>query len=108
MGFWREHLKVKSRDKRTDLLHNTSLALGKGDVSTRLVADELDLNLATLAAALLIIVVLVVGGGLSLTLHAAGFLGCAAIADGVRVVKLGRRGLVVLIGDVGHGVTGLD
>jgi hypothetical protein len=32
------------------LLHNTGLALGKGDVATRLVGDELDLNLATLAA----------------------------------------------------------
>lgn len=42
------------------LLHNSSLTLGKRDVATRLVADELDLNLATLTAALLVIVVVVV------------------------------------------------
>lgn len=42
------------------LLHNSSLALGKCDMSARLVADELDLNLATLATALLVIIVVVV------------------------------------------------
>ena len=89
MGFWWEHLKVKSRDKRTDLLHNTSLALGKGDVSTRLVADELDLNLATLATALLVIVVLIVSSSLALALHAVE----------------AHRGRIALVSDVGRGST---
>lgn len=42
------------------LLHNSSFTLGKRDVATRLVADKLDLNLATLTAALLVVVVVVV------------------------------------------------
>ena len=46
---------------RAYLLHDTSLALGKGNVSTRLVGDELDLNLAALAAALLIVIIVVHG-----------------------------------------------
>jgi hypothetical protein len=46
--------------KLISLLHDSSLALGKCDVSARLVADELDLNLATLATALLVIIVVVV------------------------------------------------
>lgn len=84
----------------TDLLHDTGLSLGKGDVATRLVADELDLNLATLAVTLLVIVVVVVSGRSALPLDAATLgWGSAAIAS--VVVDLGGRGLVVL-GDVGH------
>ena len=44
------------------LLHDTSLALGEGDVTTRLVLDELDLDLAPLATGLVVVVVIVVGG----------------------------------------------
>lgn len=82
------------------LLHDTRLALGKGDVAARLVADELDLNLATLAAALLVIVVVVVGSW-ARSLDAAALVR-VAIADRVRVVELRGRRLVVLVGDVGH------
>lgn len=89
----------------TNLLHDTSLSLGKGDVATRLVADELDLNLATLAIALLIIIVVVVGGRGTLALHTTRFGRGAAIANGLGIVKLGGRGLVVLVGDVCHGVS---
>ena len=82
------------------LLHDAGLALGEGDVATRLVADELDLNLAPLATTLLVVIIVVVGRTRARTLDAAA-LSCA-IADGMRIVELGRGGLVVLIGDVGH------
>lgn len=68
-------------------------------MATRLVADELDLDLATLAAALLIIIVIVVDCA------GACALGAAALSDGV-AVGLGlvevRRSLVVLIRDLSH------
>ena len=87
----------------TNLLHDAGLALGESDVAARLVADELDLDLAALAAALLVVVIVVVGRGSAGALNAAGLANIAvAIADGMRVVELGGRGLVVLIGDVGH------
>ena len=70
-------------------------------MSARLVADELYLNLATFAAALVLVVVVVVGGAGALALDAARFYG-GAIAGGVRLVQLGWRRLVVLVGDVGH------
>lgn len=71
----------------THLLHDAGLALGKGNVSTRLVLDELDLNLATLTAGLVVVVVVIVGGGgLALALDAAGL--------GVAVVEL----LFVVVG----------
>lgn len=54
----------------TYLLHDTGFALGEGDVPTRLVLDELDLNLPALAAGLVIVVVVVVGSR-SRTLSAA-------------------------------------
>ncbi len=48
-----------------------------------------------------VIVVIIIGGAGARTLDAAG-LACGAIADRMRVFKLGRRRLVVLISDVGH------
>jgi hypothetical protein len=88
---------------QTNLLHNTGLALGEGDVATRLVGDELDLDLATLSATFLIIVVVVVGGDAgSRALRAAGVARRVAIADSVGVVKVVGRSLIVLVGDVGH------
>jgi hypothetical protein len=82
------------------LLHDSGFALGKGNVSTRLIADELDLNLASLAAALLVIVIVVVGTR-TLALDAAG-LGGDGISIAVRLVQVGGRCLIVLVGDVGH------
>jgi len=87
----------------TNLLHDTSFALGEGDVATRLVADELDLNLATLAAALFVVVVIVVGRARARALDATALCGgIVAIADRMRLVEFGGRRLVVLVGDVGH------
>lgn len=70
-------------------------------MTARLVADELDLDLTTLAAALLVVVVVVVGAGRGpLALNAATLLG-ARIAI-LRLLEVGWRRLVVLIRDVGH------
>lgn len=44
----------------TYLLHDTSFALRECDVTTRLVLDELDLDLTTLSSWLVIVVVVVV------------------------------------------------
>lgn len=60
----------------TYLLHDSGFALGKGDVTTRLVRDELDLNLSSLASWLVIIVVVVICSGRSLALDAAGLSAC--------------------------------
>jgi hypothetical protein len=84
----------------TYLLHDTSLALREGDVPTRLILDELDLDLSTLAARLVIVVVLVVGS-CTRTLDAAVLHAHGAIAV---VVDGGRRVLVVLGDFAGHGV----
>ena len=70
---------MRAQRAPTYLLHDTSLALGEGDVPTRLVLDELDLNLSSLAAGLVIIVVVVVGSG-ARTLDAAVLHAHGAIA----------------------------
>jgi hypothetical protein len=78
-------------------------------VATRLVTDELDLDLSTLAAGLLVIVIVILGSCSARALSATSQLrdvgrGGSAIADGVGVVEVGGGGLVVLVGDVCHGV----
>lgn len=88
--------------KTTNLLHDAGLALGEGDVAARLVANELDLDLAALAAALVVVVIVVVGSAGAGALDAATLDGSIAIADGMRVVKVVGRGVVVLVSDVGH------
>ena len=66
----------------TNLLHDTGLALGKSDVPTRFVADELNLNLAALTAALLVVVVVIVGRARARALDSAILANdCIAIAD---------------------------
>lgn len=81
------------------LLHDTGLALGEGDVTARLVLDELDLNLATLAAALLVVIVVVVGSitGAS-ALGATGLYGAIAVLELVVVVIIGGG----IVNDVGR------
>ena len=88
----------------TNLLHDTSLSLGEGDVTTRLVLDELNLDLSTLTAALLIIVVVVV----STSHRGSGSLGASrvgAVASEVitwrRVVKTGVGVELVSHGEFG-------
>ena len=87
----------------TYLLHDTRLALGEGDVATRLVLDELDLNLAALTARLVIIVVVVVGGGSSagaLALDTA-VLGGAIVVEVLMLILSGGGIVVAQFG--GHG-----
>ncbi len=71
-------------------------------MAARLVADELDLDLAALAAALLVVVIVVVSRARAGALDAAGLGGGVAVADRVGVVEVVRRGVVVLVSDVGH------
>lgn len=72
-------------------------------MATRLVGDELDLNLATLATWLVVVVLIIVGGRWALALDSTVLVGCSiSVADGVRIVKYRWAGLLVLIGDVGH------
>jgi len=71
-------------------------------VTTRLVLDEFDLDLAALAAALVVIVVVVVGIALALALDAAGRVGgegTVAVADGLVVVR--GRDVGFLVDDFG-------
>jgi hypothetical protein len=70
-------------------------------VSTRLISDELDLNLSTLAAGLIIVIIVVVCGGWSLALDATVIADRIAVSDGM-LIEGGGRTLVVLVGDVGH------
>lgn len=81
------------------LLHDAGLALGEGDVPTRLVLDELDLDLAALTAALLVVIVIVVGGGAG-----ALALGATALDDTavLEVVVLLVRRVWVLVDDLGR------
>jgi hypothetical protein len=73
-------------------------------VTTRLIRDELDLNLAALTAWLIIIIVVVVGGGRTLTLDTASIAASdvVAIAHGMAVVERRWRALLVVVCDVGH------
>jgi hypothetical protein len=88
-------------DAPTNLLHDAGFPLGESDVPTRLVANKLYLDLASLATALIIVViVIVVGSALALSLDTATLGGSTAIA--VRVVEVAGRLLVVLVRDVGH------
>ena len=83
----------------TDLLHDAGFSLGESDVPTRLVLNELDLNLSSLATALVIIIVVIVSGRRN-----SGTLGASrldAVAGEVvawgRLIKTGGR-----IGDISH------
>jgi hypothetical protein len=86
----------------TYLLHDASFALGKSNVATRLIADKLNLNLATFAPALLVVVIIVIGNAIARTLNAT-VLGRGRVAIAcVAIVQLLGSVLVVLVGDVGH------
>ena len=83
----------------TYLLHDTSFALGEGDVPARLILNELDLNLPALASWLVVIIVVVVCSG-TRALGASIRIGSAegAIVAGA-VVMNGRRRVLVVVGD---------
>ena len=85
-------------DDATNLLHDTRLALRECDMATRLIGDELDLDLSALTSGLVIIIVIVVSSGGTLAFDAATVR--VAISNGV--VVEGRGGTFVGIGDIGH------
>jgi hypothetical protein len=58
-----------------NLLHNSCLALRESDMPTRLVRDEFDFNLSSLATRLIIVVVIVIGSRRALALDAATVIG---------------------------------
>ena len=82
---------------RPDLLHDASLALGEGDVTARLVLNEFDIYLSSLATGFVIVVVIVIGSGAAAgTFDATSF----AISIAGRVGEVGR--VVIGVGDVAH------
>lgn len=84
--------------RHSHLLHDTRLPLREGDVSTRLVLNELDLDLTALTARLVVVVIIVVGGiGGTLALDAARLVAVLellllVVAGGVLVDEFCRHG----------------
>ena len=95
---------------RAYLLHDASLSLREGDVATRLVLDELDINLSSFATGLVIVIVIIVAGGGAdpRALDAAILGGLAAIAGVEGIVDSRGRLRVVGFGDFAHDVDGFD
>ena len=77
------------------LFHDPSLALREGNVPTRLVLDELDVNLSPLAPRLIIVVVVVIG----CRTHARAFDATSISAIAGHVVVAGRS---IGVSNVGH------
>lgn len=92
---------VKALELGTHLFHDAGLALGKGDVATRLVLDELDFNLSALAAGLVVVVVIVVGSGARALGAAVGILLLERAVAVVDIVLSRGRLLLLLVGDFG-------
>jgi len=90
-----------SDSRVTNLLHDAGLALGKCDVATRLVCDELDLDFAALAATGLIIIIAIISSRLALSFGATDVSKASTISN---AIVMDRRKLGVNVGDVGgHG-----
>ena len=83
----------------TNLLHDAGLALGEGNVSTRLVLDELDLDLASLATWLVIVIIVVVCGAGTRALDASALEGAIAILE---IIGSGGRVGLVIGSDLSH------
>lgn len=85
------------------LLHDARFALGEGNVPTRFVLDEFDVNLPSLPTGLVVVIVVIVGGGTDArSFDAAVFppLCAVTVAGRNRVVVDGWR--LGRIGKVGH------
>lgn len=76
-------------------------------MTTRLITNKLDLNLATLTATLLVIIVIIVGDTSTRPLDATALVRSGIAIANVRIVQLVGRGLVVLVCDVGHFLCGI-
>ena len=88
------------RNPHTYLLHDASFALGEGDVPTRLVLNEFDINLPTFTAGLIVIIVVIIGGSTDARTLDSTVVG---VAIGVAWVVGGRGVGCVGVRDVGHG-----
>lgn len=72
---------------KAHLLHDAGFTLGEGDVTTRLILNELDIDLPPLTARLVIIVVVVIrSGAYPRALHAAS-VGTVAITGRVSEIR---------------------
>ena len=97
---------LKMEGRRSYLLHDPGFPLGEGNVASRFVLNELDLDLPPLPTGFIVIVVVVIGRG-------AGPWAFGATIDIqgsiIAVTRYGcwvlcrRRGLLVVIGDLSHG-----
>lgn len=95
-------------DSQAYLLHDAGFTLGESNVATRLILDELDLDLSTFASGLVVIIIVVVdvlvrSGALDATVGITGSERAVAIA-GTLVVMAGR-GIGIVVSDFcGHDV----
>ena len=79
------------------LLHDPSLTFRKGDVPSRFVLDEFDVNLPPLTARLVIVIIIIVCSSTHARPLNAASIGAVAIVGRVEPRRMG-----VWIGDVGH------
>ena len=81
----------------TDLLHDARLALREGNVPTRLVLDEFDVNLSPLSSRLVVVVIVVIGSSAHARTLDTARIGTVAIVGRVQAGRVG-----VWIGNVSH------
>ena len=86
------------------LLHDAGLALREGDVTTRLVLDEFDVNLPPFATGLVVVVVVVVASGRTdpSPFHTAVLCTAVAVAGAEGIVASRGGVLIIRIGNVRH------
>jgi len=95
-------------DSHTYLLHDAGFALGESNVATRLILDELDLDLSTFASGLVVIIIVVVdvlvrSGALDATVGITS--GERAVAIASAPIVMAGRSVGIVVGDFcGHDV----
>ena len=85
------------------LLHDACLALGEGDVPTRFVLDEFNVDLPSFTTRLVVVIIVIVGGGADARSFDATVLPtlCAVAVTGRNRVVVNRRRLG-RVGEIGH------
>jgi hypothetical protein len=86
--------------RETHLFHDTCLSLGKGDVATRFILDEFNLNLPSLTSRLIVIIVIIVGSSAEARTFGASILDGTIAGD--KVILSGRRVFVSDGSDIRH------